>query len=102
MSLEETINQYKERSINPYFEKEDREEFQNIANWLEELKELRLSQGKVNDFWFNKGKSEAIKEQRNMLKAVQIAIDSFGGHMARYSVVIDEILEEDLKEQENE
>lgn len=46
----------------------EEQRFENIANWLEELKEMWKSQGQVGDFWYSKGYTKAIQDFAESLK----------------------------------
>ena len=59
LSIDEAIAKYNKLANN------DRtcypEEAQQLAEWLEELKEMRKNQGKVADFWYQEGISRESK-----------------------------------------
>lgn len=37
------------------------EEYEQLAEWLEELKEMRKNQGQIADFWYQEGISRELK-----------------------------------------
>ena len=90
MTLDEAISEFKERAedskkiselgMKSYIPKAKEEE--QLAEWLEELKELRnMTAGHLYSVAFNRGYLKAEKEERNMV------IDDF---VNQFNVTVDE------------
>ena len=82
--------------------KESAEEHEQLAEWLEELKEMRKNQGQIADFWYQEGISresklifDKIEEIKNRYNVEDFAII---GVLIKVQEIALEIAEE-LKEQ---
>ena len=98
MTIDEAIAKYKKLANN------DRtcypEEAQQLAEWLEELKELRnMTAGHLYAVAFNRGYLKAEKEVRE--KAIDDFVKEFNRKTSMENKLIDEIAEQ-LKESETE
>lgn len=52
------------------------EEHEQLAEWLEELKEMRKNQGQVADFWYQEGISRASKLIFNEIEEIKNRYDN--------------------------
>jgi hypothetical protein len=64
MTIDEAIAKYKEKS--DFFKRTTNVsyglELEQLAEWLEELKEMWKNQGAVSDFWYLEGYNKALAE----------------------------------------
>ena len=75
MTIDEAIKQEKEMART--FETKDFSEYhEQLAEWLEELKEMRKNQGQVADFWYQEGISRESKLIFNKIEEIKNRYDN--------------------------
>ena len=65
-----------DEAIEHAIEKADKNEHEQLAEWLEELKEMRKNQGQVADFWYQEGISRASKLIFNEIEEIKNRYDN--------------------------